>query len=88
MRNARKPYPMQSAVGSATSVMQMRRITCETWTHGFAVASVCAYGRVGRIALHASATSSNAGSQNGAHINGEMRAKDIGPWQVALCKSQ
>ena len=50
---------------------------------GFAGASVCAYGNVGNSREHAYATSSNAEYRNGGLINGGMRARATGQWQVA-----
>ena len=56
---------------------------------GFAGVSVCAYGNVGNSRGHAYATSSNAEYRNGVHINGAMRARDIGQWRIVeYCKSQ
>ena len=57
--------------------------------NGFVVAYVCVYGRVGNSREHAYATSSNVEYRNGAHINGAMRARDIGQWHIVeYCKSQ
>ena len=49
---------------------------------GFAGVSVCAYGNVGNSREHAYATSSNVEYRNGVHINGAMRARDIGQWRI------
>ena len=82
MNDVRRYCITQSAVGSITLDMQMQRAPCRTWTHGFAVVSVCVYGRVGNSQRLACETSSNAEYHNGGHINGEMRARDTGQWRI------
>ena len=89
MNDARRCCITQYVAGSTTSNMHMPGHICKPWMNGFVVAYVCVYGRVGNSRGHAYATSSNAEYRNGAHINGAMRARDIGQWHIVeYCKSQ
>ena len=83
MNDARECCIMQSAAGLVTSNMQMQRKICEPQMNGYAGASVCAYGKVGNFHGHACVIFSNAEYRSGKHINGEMRVRDVGQWQVA-----
>ena len=89
MNDARRRCITQYVAGSATSNTQMQGNPCKLLINGFAGAYVCVYGRVGNSREHAYATSSNVEYRNGAHINGAMRARDIGQWHIVeYCKSQ
>ncbi len=48
----------------------------------FADVSARAYGKVGNFHGHACVILSDAEYLSGKHINGEMRVRDIGRWQV------
>ena len=50
---------------------------------GFAGESVCVYGKVGNFHGLACVISPDAEYHNGRPINGEMRARATGQWQVA-----
>ena len=88
MNDARRCCITQSVAGSATSNTQMQGNPCKLLINGFAGAYVCAYGKVGNYRRHACAILANAEYQNGVHINGVMRVRGVGQWQVALWKSQ
>ena len=89
MNDARRCCITQYVAGSTTSNMHMPGHICKPWMNGFVVAYECVYGRVGNSREHAYATSSNVEYRNGVHINGAMRARDIGQWRIVeYCKSQ
>ena len=83
MNDAKRYCIMQSVVGSITSNMQMQKKTCVPQMSGFAGESVCVYGKVGNFHGLACVISPDAEYHNGRPINGEMRARTTGQWQVA-----
>ena len=73
---------MLSVVGSATSNMHTPKHTCKLWMNGFANVSVCVYGKAGNFRERVCAILENVEYRNGEHINGVMRVKVTGQWQV------